>query len=254
MLLKDISIKNFRAIKELEFSAETFSLFIGNNATGKTSVLEAINFALSPYFPKGRIKHTDFYNGEDEPIIIELGFDSNFTAEIPDGYQKQSVECNKVRLEIKKRDRATPRKAFSDTVVVKHHLVPKPITEKDSKGRGWKIKRKNGSDFKFDERLLSLSQVESKGFPRSFYFSKDRGKQLQRGFNSSISSVLEDFNWRFSKKIRGEEGNKDCFFSKKKEFERDILSKVDDVAVKKSLAELNKKLECFDLNPWHHVT
>ena len=247
MLLKDISIKNFRAIKELKFSAENFSVFIGNNATGKTSVLEAINFALSPYFLKGRIKHTDFYNGEDEPIIIELEFDSNFTAEIPDGYTKQSVECNKVRLEIKRRDKATPGKAFSDAVVVKHQLVPVPTTEKGSKKGSWKVRRKNKTYFRFDERLLSLPQVESKEFPRSFYFSKDRGKQLQRGFNSSISSVLEDFNWRFSKRMRGE-GEESNFFSVKKEFERGILSKVDDIAVKKSLLELNEKLAGFNVN------
>lgn len=244
MLIKEISIKNFRAIKEQKFSAKDFSMFIGNNATGKTSVLEAINFALSPYFLKGRIKHTDFHNGEDKPIIIELEFDSNFTAEIPDGYTKQSVECNKVHLEIKKREKAAAGKAFSDTVVVTHHFVP--TKEKDST-KGWVIERKSGTKFIFDERLLSLAQVESKEFPRSFYFSKDRGRQLQRGFNSSISSVLEDFNWRFSRSMR-KKGEESSFFSDKKEFEKEILSKVDDIALKRSFKELNEKLEHFSVN------
>ena len=246
MLIKNVSIKNFRAIKELAFSAEKFSMFIGDNATGKTSVLEAINFALSPYFSKGRIKHTDFYNGEDQPIIIELEFDSNFTAEMPDGYAKQSVECNKVRLEIKKREKATPGKAFSDPVVVKHHLVPIPTTEKVS-DKGWRVKRRNRTYFKFDERLLSLSQVKLKGFPRSFYFSKDRGKQLKRGYNSSISSVLEDFNWRFSKSMSREE-EEGSFYLNKKEFEAEIIAKVDDIAFGKSFRKLNEKLEYFNVN------
>ena len=210
MLIKEVYIKNFRAIKEQSFSAKNFSIFIGNNATGKTSVLEAINFALSPHFLQGRIKHTDFYNGGNEPITIELEFDSHFTAKLPDGYTKQPVECNKVHLEIKKRDRAASRKAFSDTVVVSHHIVP--VKEKDPENNGWKIKRRSGTYFKFNERLLSLPQVESIEFPRSFYFSKDRVRQLQRGFNSSISSVLEDFNWRFSKSMRKkEEGIRDFF-------------------------------------------
>ncbi len=246
MLIKNVSIKNFRAIKELEFSAENFSIFIGDNATGKTSVLEAINFALSPYFSKGRIKHTDFHNGEDLPIIIGLEFGSNFTAEMPDGYAKQSVECNKVRLEIKKREKATPGKAFSDPVVVKHHLVPIPTTEQVS-GKGWRVKRKNRTYFNFNERLLSFPQVESPEFPRSFYFAKDRGKQLKRGFNSSISSVLEDFNWRFSKRLR-KEGGESSFFSSKKKFEKEIIDKVDDIAFRKSFRTLNEKLEKFNIN------
>ena len=247
MLIKNVSIKNFRAIKELAFSAEKFSMFIGDNATGKTSVLEAINFALSPYFSKGRIKHTDFYNGEDQPIIIELEFDSNFTAEMPDGYAKQSVECNKVRLEIKKREKATPGKAFSNPVVVKHHLVPIPSTKRDPEKGVWEVPRRKGRPFKFGERLLSLSQVESKGFPRSFYFSKDRGKQLKRGFNSSISSVLEDFNWRFSKRMRIE-GGESSFLSNKKEFEKEITNTVDEIAFRKSFRKLNEKLENFNVN------
>ena len=245
MLIKEICIKNFRAIKKQKFSAKDFSMFIGNNATGKTSVLEAINFALSTYFLKGRIKHTDFYNGEDEPITIELEFDSNFTVEIPDGYTKQSVECNKVHLEIKKREKAVARKAFSDTVVATHHFVPS--RQRDSE-KGWVIKRKSGTKFTFDERLLSLAQAESKEFPRSFYFSKDRGRQLQRGFNSSISSVLEDFNWRFSRSMRKKEGEENSFFSEKKKFEEEILGKVDDIALKRSFEELNEKLEHFNVN------
>lgn len=247
MQIKNVSIKNFRAIEELEFSAENFSMFIGDNATGKTSVLEAINFALSPYFSKGRIKHTDFYNGEDLPIIIELEFGSNFTAEMPDGYAKQSVECNKVRLEIRKRNRAAPGKAFSDPVVVKHHLVPIPTTIRDPEKGVWKVTRKKGTYFSFDERLLSLSQVKSKWFPRSFYFSKDRGKQLKRGFNSSISSVLEDFNWRFSKRMRTER-DKSSFLLNKQEFEKEIINKVDDIAFRKSFRTLNEKLEDFNVN------
>ena len=249
MLIKEIYIKNFRAIKEEKFSAKNFSIFIGNNATGKTSVLEAINLALSPHFLQGKIKHTDFHDGGDEPITIELEFGSYFTAELPDGYTTQSVKCNKVRLEIKKRERATPRKAFSDTVVIEHHLVPLPTTEKGSKEGRWKVKRKRSNkDFEFDQRLLSLPQVKSKGFPRSFYFSKDRGRQLQRGFNSSISSVLEDFNWRFSKGVRKKGEESRDFFGDKKEFEKTILSEVDDSALKKSFEELNEKLDDFNLN------
>lgn len=72
---------------------------------------------------------------------------------------------------------------------------------------------------------------------------------MQRGFNSSISSVFDDFNWRFSKGVReGEvaEGEED-FFTKKNNFEKEIINKVDEASVKKCFEVLKKKLKGFEL-------
>ena len=75
MKIKKITIQNFRGIKELkDFDLKSLSLLVGENGTSKTSILEAINFCLSPYFLSGRIKHTDFYKGEDTEIKIILEF------------------------------------------------------------------------------------------------------------------------------------------------------------------------------------
>ena len=67
-MIKKVKIENFRAIKNQEINLKNYNIIIGNNGTGKTSVLEAINYALSSSYLSGRIKHTDFYNGEDKPI------------------------------------------------------------------------------------------------------------------------------------------------------------------------------------------
>jgi len=246
MRISKLTIKNFRCIKEQTLNAKELSIFIGDNATGKTSIIEAVNFALSPYFLSGRIKHTDFYNGSDEPIIIKIEFDESFTASLPDGYTTQKVECNGVFLEIKKRDKAAAGKAFSDIVVLTHYVVPNRPKDNDS---GWEIARKTGTKFKFDERLLSLSQAELENFPKSFYFGKNRERQLQKGFNSSVSSVFDDFNWRFSKGVRDEEvaEGDENFFAKKSKFEKEIISKIDEVSLKKSFEALNTKLKDFEV-------
>jgi len=104
-MIKELKIENFRSIKSQKIALKNYTIFIGDNGTGKTSVLEAINYALSPSFLSGRIKHTDFYNGEDNPIAIELIFDSNLKAKLPDGYIKQEVEYDKVMLNIKFREK-----------------------------------------------------------------------------------------------------------------------------------------------------
>jgi len=244
MKIKKLTINNFRGIKNQTLNTKELSIFIGDNTTGKTSIIEAINYALSPYFLSGKIKHTDFYEGSDDPIIIQIEFDTNFTASLPDGYTAQKVECNVVYLEIKKRDKATPGKAFSDIVVITHYVMPN--RPKDSE-KGWEIQRKSGTKFQFDERLLALSQVVLEEFPKSFYFGKNRERQLRRGFNSSISSVFDDFNWRFSKGVRSEEiaeGQED-FFTKKNKLEKEIIGKIDETSVKKSFETLNDKLKDF---------
>lgn len=214
MKIQSVTIKNFRAIKEQQFNTKELSILIGNNGTGKTSVLEAINYVLSPYFVSGRIRPTDFNNGTNNPIVLEVEFDNPFIAELPDGYGTRKIECNRVRLEVKKRDRATPNKAFSDGFVTSHYVVP--IKEKTNES-GWSIKRKSGTSFKFSERHLALPNVQTESLPRAFYFNKNRGQQLKRGYNSSISSVFEDFNWRFLRTLRKEEvpeSENDFFLSK----------------------------------------
>ena len=73
---------------------------------------------------------------------------------------------------------------------------------------------------------------------------------MQRGYNSSASSVFDDYNWRFSKSVREEtvaEGE-ETFFAKKNTFEKEIVSKIDDASMKKCFEVLNKKLKDFEVD------
>jgi len=238
-MIKELKIEKFRSIKSQKIELKNYTILIGDNGTGKTSVLEAINYALSPSFLSGRIKHTDFYNGEDNPIAIELIFDSNLKAKLPDGYVKQEIDYDKVLLNIKFREKKSPEKAFSDLVVIEHRV--EPISSITKTKTGWGINRKSGSKFKFTEQLLSLNIIETDELPRSFYFNKSRDKQLQRGFNSSINAVFDDFNWRFLKN-----DNSKNFFSEKSKIEKERI--LDLIEVKENVFDqLNKKLSKFNI-------
>jgi len=204
-LIEKITIRYFRGIETIEEIAfDNFNIFIGDNGTCKTSVLEAINFAFSPSFLSGRIKHTDFFKGEDNPIEIHVFFKGKVKAKLPDGYTEREITCDKIRLKIKKRDRKAPGKAFSDIVTVEDHIL---LPDFPKENNVWSIKRKNDSDFKFDERLLLMSSINSEDLPRSFYFSKERDKQLYKGFNTSFVNIMEDLHWRYLKSLRKEESN-----------------------------------------------
>jgi hypothetical protein len=103
---------------------------------------------------------------------------------------------------------------------------------------GWEITRKSGTKFKFNERPLSFP-LETEGLLKSFYYGTNRERQLQRGFNSSISSVYDDFNWRFLKAIKKEEDT--TFIDAKKDLENSIINRVDKSVLKKTFKELNDK-------------
>jgi predicted ATP-dependent endonuclease of OLD family len=200
-MIKSVSINNFRGIEEIKgLEVGRFNIFIGNNGTSKTSIIEAIHFAFSPNFLSGRIKHTDFSNGSDNPIRVFVGLDKSSVVKLADGYTEQTVSCDRIYLGIKKRDKKTAGKVFSDLVTLDHIIVP----DFKKGDKGWVIKRKGGTDFHFTERSLSLSHVSTDELPRSFYYGKDRDRQLQKGYNSSFSTIIEDLNWRFSRGIRKE--------------------------------------------------
>ncbi|MDH4330553.1 MAG: ATP-binding protein [Candidatus Moranbacteria bacterium] len=77
MKISKLSIENFKKFKErFEFDFSDQNFFVGENNTGKTSVIEAINYLLSG--PQKDKKYKNLSSGEDENIIIEALICSDF--------------------------------------------------------------------------------------------------------------------------------------------------------------------------------
>ena len=243
MKIKSVTIKNFRGIGELDAPIELldFNIFIGDNGTSKTAILEAINYCLSPGYIASRLDINDFHNGSQGDIEITIEFDTNFTAKLADGFATQSVECNKITLLAKKRERSTPGKAFSDLVTTTHYVVP--VSAKGTEG--WSQPRKGGSDFKFTERQLSLSNVDVE-IPRAFYFSKTRNRQLTTGYNSSLTNIVNDLNWRFDKSQRDKE-DADHFKHERKKLHEKVISETGGDTLKKTIDSANEILEKLEI-------
>jgi hypothetical protein len=127
MKITTVFIKNFRGIGDsgVSFSCDNFNLFIGDNGTCKTAILEGLNLCLSPSYAASRISIKDFHKGSDSPIEIRVTFEKPFDVSIPDLFgNNQKLKCNAIALSAKKRDRSAPGKAFNDLVVAEHHYVP----------------------------------------------------------------------------------------------------------------------------------
>ena len=63
--IKNVEIRNFKSIKNIEFSAKKVNVFIGNANTGKSNILKAIDFTVSD---KVDFEYT-FYNQDFENTI-----------------------------------------------------------------------------------------------------------------------------------------------------------------------------------------
>lgn len=245
MKIKNVNIKNFRGISELDAPIELLNLnvLIGDNGMSKTTILEAVNLCLSPGYAASRFDINDFHKGTEKNIEITIEFDENFTAKLQDGFTTQNVECNKVTLIAKKRERTTPGKAFSDLVTATHYVVPKAMRGAD----GWTQTRSKGTDFHFTERHLTFSNADV-DIPRAFYFSKSRNRQITKGYNSSFSNIVDDLNWRFEKGQRSV-ADADHFKHARKELHEKIVSATDGDTLKKTIDAANKILKGLEIAP-----
>ena len=74
MRIKNISIKNYRSIKEQDFACSGYNVFVGPNGSGKSTILRALNL----FFGEQQSFSDDDFNDRDTtaPIEVALTFDS----------------------------------------------------------------------------------------------------------------------------------------------------------------------------------
>jgi len=69
MQITQVHIQNYRALKDITFSISPFNCIIGENNTGKSSLMNAIHSFLDGK----KLKDSDYYN-KDNPVIISADF------------------------------------------------------------------------------------------------------------------------------------------------------------------------------------
>jgi len=77
MKIKKIHIENFRSIKELDLEPGSMCILVGENNSGKTNLLRALNLILGETWPTERqFNEDDFWNRDpSKAIIIRVIFD-----------------------------------------------------------------------------------------------------------------------------------------------------------------------------------
>ncbi len=166
MFIKSLTIKNFRCFgKGTDEKGTTISLnngltaFIGRNGSGKTAILEALNFLIGSDYLPTRISEKDFNSDAKEikdAIIIEGETTNHFYVDVDvisntNMSSTVIVPCNKIRLFIKRREKA--EKILDSPFRIEKTVIPilGDIDESIYQSQ----------DFKKSYKIISLSEVES---------------------------------------------------------------------------------------------
>jgi len=70
MVIKKAHIQNFRALRDVIFSLSSFSCVIGENNSGKSSLMQAIKLFLRPT----KLEGSDYYD-KNLPVVVTVTFD-----------------------------------------------------------------------------------------------------------------------------------------------------------------------------------
>lgn len=258
MRLRQVRLKNFRCHADTTIDLGDHHSIVGPNGSGKTAILEAINYATSPFYLSSRLDERDFHNDDLGPIEIGLTFDRPFALRVTDGYTSQPILATEVQLTVKRRERAAPRRAFSDPFQVTHVAVPicyeasnaielelpPGLTANDLPPRltktaqGYELTRKKGTKMTLRWDSLSLSgNAELVGFPDVFYFDREREKETKVGFNSLFTKIARDLNWRYRR-----DWDRDTALSRWDQFYDPVIETVEDKKRGTILDPLRSKL------------
>jgi AAA15 family ATPase/GTPase len=238
--LKRFNIKNFRkfAVLNIDFADSTIAILAGKNATGKTSILEAINIALSDRGSRSTdIVESDFHN--DEPIVFDVTFNKPFFFEFSyaSGGRFGLIPCYGFVKTIDRRKVKERGKFFSSEYDVKvdykidnfslpnaefeelknqiedskpsvnHYLVREFLVETDGSFKYRKISDAAGSYTLFEggRESFKYNSLQKILFPTVFYYDNNRTRDLLPQYNTVFSRMSSELNWRFKREFLKEE-------------------------------------------------
>ncbi|MCD4756198.1 ATP-binding protein [bacterium] len=232
--ISKLTIKNFRQFEklEIEFKGDsTYYSIAGKNRVGKTTVLEAIDLAFNQNIARyTKIEESDFYDGNDIEIVVKL--EDPFFLLFKDPL-KRLIPCYKFKKVIKFRKNKEKLKTFSSEYDVSWEFYPEEFeksklpfeievfqTELREKGfltnsqhivRSFKYENSStggievtygqASGEEYTIKILDFKYLQRVLFPEIFYFDSNREKEIIPGYNTLISKILVELEWRYRGKL-----------------------------------------------------
>lgn len=244
MFIKSLSVKNYKCFNEnskpIEFKfpdgaipGSGLNIFVGENGTGKTATLEAINYLTESHFAvQNKLKVFDFHKDVNE-ITIEAIFNQNFNYKMPETYRGQFFECNGLNFSANQRNRKSPGKLLSPSLSIATKVLNVDQNYKNAQGKEGKVVE----DYHkiFDENKLTDEF-------NIFYFDKYRSRHITSGtFTTTFDRIVNDLNWKFLKGLREDQQNKTTVIK----LANDYFAKMLEVAQKGAGDKISQEIKEF---------
>jgi len=154
MKIKEISINNFRCVEELTIQLDDFTVLIGKNGVGKSTVLHALNFFKESSY---RLKIEDFYNRElDREIRVSIIFNElNSEEQLTFNRYIQNEELKVIKIARNEQDSEN----LNVTQTYHGQAYINPAFEDIRRQSGANPKKSLYNDLKKDSKYSSLGSV-----------------------------------------------------------------------------------------------
>lgn len=227
MFIKNLLIKNFRCFGKGGTSInlnDGLTALIGKNGSGKTAILEALNFLIGQEYLPTRISEKDFHyeaNEIKDEIFIEGETKSPFfiTLDVRSSTNQLEtviIQCNKIRLIIKRREK--PEKVLDDSFIINKYVIPvvgqideSIYDDKDTARKAirvveikegytvyYRLKSGDERNAKIISYQLAYNPNRLAKCPKSYYLTKNREDDISGNY-SLIAKVLTDIHWKYKR-------------------------------------------------------
>lgn len=206
MFIKQVSIENYKCLSNESGAIDLgvpdgknpgsgLTILVGENGTGKTSVLEAIHFLMeSPYNTQNRINIRDFCD-PSQKIKITASMSNQFKYKMPENYRGQFFYASGVQFEAKVRDLKSKGKFLSPPLTASCKVISDNIKYRNEEGKE--------SDKSIEDYHKSFEDSRLEDDISVFYFDKSRSRQIAKGtYKTTFERITDDLNWKFYKSIK----------------------------------------------------
>jgi AAA15 family ATPase/GTPase len=245
MFIQKLTIKNLKCFADeseaMEFNVPDgktegsgLNIFVGENGTGKTATLEAINFLTESHFAiQNKLKIFDFHKDTSE-INVEAIFNQSFNYKMPETYRGQFFECNGLIFSASQRDRKSPGKLLSPALSISARVLNVDQNYKNSEG-------KQGKAVEEYHKMFDVSKLD-KDELNIFYFDKYRTRHITSGtFTTTFDRIIDDLNWKFVKGLKDNQENKNAVMK----LANDYFAKMIEVAQKGTGEKISQETKAF---------
>jgi len=188
-MVKDITIKNFKSVKNLNFQAKKVNIFIGEPNTGKSNILEALGLFCWSHGERGPIRYKDVEN-----LFSDNDITSPIEVDASQYHYSLKYEGSNFILNISENDKILFRKGFNQIVI--------PETEE--------LRRKSVfKQYKF--RVLPASASASSQQGNLTYLMPPYGSNLFDILNTNktvkeyVKTILKENGYQLRLRIQGKE-------------------------------------------------